>query len=67
MLLGPMFLDQMLLAWRFLVLSLASPSSGSSLASSREDHPAVHSSGASLASAAGLDADRVSHALNDIA
>jgi hypothetical protein len=61
MLVGPMFL-----ALRFLVLPSASPRSGPSLASSRKYHPAVHSSGALLASDAGLDPHRVCHALNDI-
>src|SRR5262249_58943534 len=64
---APMVLDSMLLAVRFPVLPSASPRSGFRLASSREDHPAVHRRGAPLTSAAGFDPHRVGGALDNIA
>src|SRR5215469_5962688 len=58
----------MLPALRILVLPFASPPpSAPRLASSREDHPAVHRGGAPLTSAAWLDPHRVGGALDNIA
>src|SRR5215469_2096165 len=58
----------MLPALRILVLPFASPPpSAPRLASSREDHPAVHRGGAPLTSAAGFDPHRVGGALDNIA
>ena len=62
-----MFLDSMLLGFRFRVLPSASPRSGHRLASSREHHPAVHRRGAPLTSAAGFDPHRVCRPLDNIA